>query len=155
MSLYKTLLALPLLAACGFTPVYGPQGAGTALQGRVLVEAPDTRDDQLMLQQIERRLDRAADPAFKLGIDLIVTQEGLAIDSDGDIDRYNLLGTATYILTNAANGAVVGTGTVTNFTGYSATGTTVATLAAESDARKRLMTTLGDMVVDRLLATKL
>ena len=45
--------------------------------------------------------------------------------------------------------------TSTAITGYSATGTTVATLAAESDARKRLMTTLGDMVVDRLLATKL
>ena len=81
MSLYKTLLALPLLAACGFTPVYGPQGAGTALQGRVLVEAPETRDDQLMLQQIERRLGRPGDASFDLGIDLIVTQEGLAIDS--------------------------------------------------------------------------
>lgn len=155
MSLYRTLLALPLLAACGFAPVYGPQGAGTALQGRVLVEAPETRDDQLLLQQIERRLGRAATPTFDLGIDLIVTQEGLAIDADGDIDRYNLLGTATYVLTSAENGAVIGTGTVTNFTGYSATGTTVATLAAERDARKRLMTILGDMIVDRLIATKL
>ncbi|MCR8826845.1 LPS assembly lipoprotein LptE [Pseudosulfitobacter koreensis] len=155
MSLYRTLLALPLLAACGFAPVYGPQGAGTALQGRVLVEAPDTRDDQLLLQQIERRLGRAATPTFDLGIDLIVTQEGLAIDADGDIDRYNLLGTATYVLTSSENGAVIGTGTVTNFTGYSATGTTVATLAAERDARKRLMTILGDMIVDRLIATKL
>ncbi len=155
MSLYRTLIALPLLAACGFSPVYGPQGAGTALQDRVLVEAPDTRDDQLLLQQIERRLGRAATPTFDLGIDLLVTQEGLAIDADGDIDRYNLLGTATYILTNAADGAVVGTGTVTNFTGYSATGTTVATLAAERDARRRLMTVLGDMIVDRLIATKL
>lgn len=155
MSLYRTLLALPLLASCGFAPVYGPQGAGTALQGRVLVEAPETRDDQLLLQQIERRLGRAATPTFDLGIDLIVTQEGLAIDADGDIDRYNLLGTATYVLTSAENGAVIGTGTVTNFTGYSATGTTVATLAAERDARKRLMTILGDMIVDRLIATKL
>jgi LPS-assembly lipoprotein len=155
MSLYKTLLALPLLAACGFAPVYGPQGAGTALQGRVLVEAPDTRDDQLMLQQIERRLGRAGDPAYGLAIDLIVTQEGLAIDADGDIDRYNLLGTATYTLTSSANSAVVSTGTVTNFTGYSSTGSTVATLAAERDARQRLMTALGDMVVDRLVATKL
>ncbi|UOA25561.1 LPS assembly lipoprotein LptE [Pseudosulfitobacter sp. DSM 107133] len=155
MSLYKTLLALPLLAACGFAPVYGPQGAGTALQGRVLVEAPDTRDDQLMLQQIERRLGRAGDPAYGLAIDLIVTREGLAIDADGDIDRYNLLGTATYTLTSSANSAVVSTGTVTNFTGYSSTGSTVATLAAERDARQRLMTALGDMVVDRLVATKL
>lgn len=155
MSLYRTLIALPLLAACGFSPVYGPQGAGTALQDRVLVEAPDTRDDQLLLQQIERRLGRAATPTFDLRVDLLVTQEGLAIDADGDIDRYNLLGTATYILTNAADGAVVGTGTVTNFTGYSATGTTVATLAAERDARRRLMTVLGDMIVDRLIATKL
>jgi len=38
----RFLLALPLLAlaACGFEPVYGPGGAGTALQNRVLVDAP-------------------------------------------------------------------------------------------------------------------
>lgn len=154
MSLFRLPLIALLLAlgACGFQPAYGPGGSGTALNGRVQVEDPKTRADQLLLQQLERRLGLAADPSFDLAIDLSTTEEGLAIDADGDITRYNLLGRAAYTLTDRTTGAVITSGVVTNFTGYSATGTTVATLAAERDAQVRLMTILGDMVVDRLLA---
>ena len=39
----RFLFAVPLLAlaACGFQPVYGPGGSGTALQNAVQVDAPD------------------------------------------------------------------------------------------------------------------
>ena len=43
-------------------------------------------------------------------------------------------------------------GNVDSFTGYSATGTTVATRAAERDAYERLMTILADQIVTRLEA---
>jgi LPS-assembly lipoprotein len=49
----------------------------------------------------------------------------------------------------------VTSGSVDNFTGYSATGTTVATLAAERDAQERLMTILADQIVTRLLTLDL
>ena len=39
----RFLIALPLLvlAACGFQPVYGPGGTGTALQNAVQVDAAE------------------------------------------------------------------------------------------------------------------
>ena len=43
-------------------------------------------------------------------------------------------------------------GTVSNFTSYSATGSTVAGLAARQDAARRLMVVLADQVVARMLA---
>ena len=46
-------------------------------------------------------------------------------------------------------------GTVNNFTAYSATGSTVATLAAERDALERLMVILGDQITTRLFAADL
>ena len=46
----------------------------------------------------------------------------------------------------------VTSGTVDSFTGYSATGSTVATRAARADAEERLTTILADQIVTRLIA---
>ena len=147
----RLFIALPLvLAACGFAPVYAPQGAGARLHGNVAVTAPVTRDAYLLTQRLEERLGRSASGAFILDVDISVTQEGLAVDQKGNTTRYTLLGEARYSLTDTAVGTVATSGTVQNFTGYSATGTTVATLAAEKDAQKRLMIILADQIVTRL-----
>lgn len=153
---WSKLLFLPLLwlAACGFTPVYGPQGAGTLLQGQVLVEEPDTQEGYLLTRHLETRLGRGGN-RYTLDLTITTTEEGLAINSQGDITRFNLLGAVTFALTDTTNGVVVTSGKVDGFTGYSATGTTVATLAAERDAKERLMVLLGDQIIARLFATDL
>ncbi len=152
----RTLLLMPLaLAACGFQPVYGPGGAGTALQNRVLVDAPTDRDAYVLTREIETRLGRAANPAYGLAVTIATVEHGLAIDRAGNTQRYNLVGTASYALRDLTSGQIVTSGKVENFTGYSATGTTVATLGAEQDAQVRLMTTLADQVIARLYAADL
>ena len=152
----RTLLALPLaLAACGFAPVYGPGGAGSALRGRVLVQEPTTQAGYLLTRQLENRLGRAPDPRFALDMTLLTDEEGLAVNSAGDITRFNVLGEAGYALRDLGTGAVVTSGTVQNFTAYSATGSTVATLAAQGDAIERLMTILADQIVARLFTLDL
>ena len=149
-------LALSLtVAACGFEPVYGPGGSGTQLQNRVLVDKPVDREGFLLVRQLEERLGRAGDPAYKLGIKLSVAEEARAIDPDGDIRRFHVIGTAEYALSDALTGAVVRSDTVDNFVGYSATGSTVATLAAKRDATERLMTILADEIVLQLQASDL
>ncbi|WP_300032692.1 LPS assembly lipoprotein LptE [uncultured Roseobacter sp.] len=158
MSLYsrRALICLPLaLAACGFTPVYSPGGSGSGLQNRTLVDEPDTENGYLITRRIEERLGRAADPGYRLSVDVSTRQESLAVDREGDITRFNVLGTADYTLIDTASGRIVTSGSVDNFTGYSATGTTVATIAAEEDAQKRLMVLLADQVIIRLFSTDL
>ena len=62
MSLFnrRSLLALPLaLAACGFTPVYGPQGAGSKLHSQVLVQEPSTQAGYLLVRHLETQLGRS------------------------------------------------------------------------------------------------
>lgn len=149
------LLLTLLLAACGFQPVYGPNGAGTALQNRVLVDKPDDRAGFVLVQRLEERLGRAGDPAFRLAVDLTVREEARAIDAEGDIRRFHVIGSAAYTLSDAGTGTVVRADTVDTFVGYSATGTTVATLAARRDAQDRLMTILADQIVLRLQASAL
>ena len=76
-----------------------------------------------------------------------------AITPDEVTTRFSLNGTAAYRLTDAASGAVVAQGEVSNFTSHSTVGTVIATTAAEADARGRLAVMLADQVVTRLLAT--
>lgn len=152
----RFLLCLPLaLAACGLQPVYGPGGTATALQNRIEVNEPTTRDAYLITRQLETRLGRGGNADFALDVDVVTVEEGLAVNRQSDITRYNLIGAATYTLTDRSSGAVVTSGKVDNFTGYSATGSTVATLAAERDAQQRLMTILADQIVTRLFAAQL
>jgi len=156
MSLFnrRTLLALPLaLAACGFTPVYGPDGAGTKLRGQVLVQEPSTQAGYLLTRHLESRLGRSgAEPRYALDLEIATEEDGLAINSAGDTTRFNLIGKVAYALRDNLTGTIVSSGTVENFTAFSATGTTVATLAAERDAVERLMVILGDQITARLYA---
>ncbi len=152
----RSLLLMPLaLAACGFQPVYGTGGSGTKLQGRVEVSEPNSRDAFLVTRRLEERLGRTADPRYALALTVRSEKDGLAVNRQGNITRFNLLGEADYVLTDLNSGQVVTSGAVDSFTGYSATGTTVATLSAERDAQQRLMVILADQILTRLLSAEI
>ena len=145
------LLGLLALAGCGLTPVYGPQGGGGRLFGRLRPRDPETPIDFVFNRRIAERLgpDDAAEYGLDYRIDVGVAAQ--AITPDEVTTRYTLNGTADFVLTGP-DGAEITRGRVSNFTSYSTTGTTVSTLAAEGDARQRLATMLADQVVTRLLA---
>lgn len=152
----RTFLLMPLaLAACGFTPVYGTGSSGGALQNSVQVVEPTNDNSYLLTRRLEERLGRATVPTYRLNITVRSRRESLAINTQSNINRFNLVGIADYALIDQTTGRVVTSGRVNNFTGSSATGTTVATLAAKRDAQERLMTLLADQVVVRLLSADL
>lgn len=165
MSLLKQPLLILSLAtslvvsACGFTPVYTAGGTGHALYGEVEIETPPqakTRGDAnayFLVRNLEERLGRSTAGTYRLELSLSTRSEGQAITADNEITRYSILGSAGYSLIRNSDGTVVASGTETNFTGYSATGSTVETLAGERDAFERLMVILADQITTRLLAT--
>ncbi|MCQ0969448.1 LPS assembly lipoprotein LptE (plasmid) [Paracoccus sp. TK19116] len=144
------LAALLALAACELTPVYGTGGAATKLFGQVRPADPQTADDFAFNRRISERLGPEGD-AYALGYSLRIAVVPQAITPDAVTRRYSLNGTAQFTLTDQS-GQLVTRGQVSNFTSYSTTGTTIATLAAEADARERLARMLADQVVTRLLA---
>ena len=171
MSLPKLrhILLLPLamvllgLSACGFSPIYAPGGTGDALYGKVLVQSPeDVRADSdvdayHLVRNLEERLGRGESNGvgggYRLDLTLNTRSEGQAITADNATTRYSIVGTAGYVLTRQADGRIVASGTEDAFTGYSATGSTVETLAGERDAHQRLMQILADQITARLLTT--
>ncbi|MCB5408789.1 LPS assembly lipoprotein LptE [Pseudogemmobacter faecipullorum] len=148
----RSLLALPLaLAACGFAPAYEKGGLTEGLFGTVRAADPDSKEAFAYVQRIEERLGRPERRLYDLDYTITTNSIGVGITSDNRTTRYNLEGRISYTLRNAAGEHLV-TGTVQSFTAFSATGSTVAMLAAEEDARVRLMRILADQTVSRLMA---
>jgi LPS-assembly lipoprotein len=113
---------------------------------------PDTKPAFDLVERIEERLGRPGDTRFDLAYTIVTETVGVGITADSRITRYNLKGVIDYRLTETATGAEVASGRVQSFTAYSATGSTVAGLAAEEDASTRLMRILADQIVARLMA---
>jgi len=148
---FGVVLAAAALAGCGFTPVYGPDGTGAALLGQLSLDPPQDRNAYLLQRRIEERLGQATAGAWRLSTQIKTDNIGLGFTTDGDITRYNINGTTDYTLRRTGSSEIVRQGKIQHFTSYSATGTTVATLAAKRDAEVRLMTILADQIIDQLL----
>ena len=148
---FGVVLAAAALAGCGFTPVYGPDGTGAALLGQLSLDPPQDRNAYLLRRRIEERLGQATASAWRLSTQIKTDNIGLGFTTDGDITRYNINGTTDYTLRRTGSSEIFQQGKIQHFTSYSATGTTVATLAAKRDAEVRLMTILADQIIDQLL----
>ncbi|WP_116133582.1 LPS assembly lipoprotein LptE [Tropicimonas sp. IMCC34043] len=140
-------------AGCGFSPVYGPQGTGTLIQGKVRAATPSDRIDFLFASAFEDNLGGREDSPLELRYTINVSSTSLAITQSQSILRYHLRGNVSYQVVNRATGAVLNTGFTDTFVAYSAVGTTVATNAQKNAAYIRLMDVLAEQVATQLLST--
>jgi LPS-assembly lipoprotein len=144
---------MPLaLAACGFTPAFGTKGPAEGLLGTVRTADPSDKNSFDFVQRMEERLGRPTNPLYDLSYSITTKPIGVGIKPDGSITRYNLTGGLDWTLTRRADKLRITGGHIDSFTSYSATGSTVAGLTAETDASLRLMRLLADEVVMRLVA---
>ena len=149
----RLFLLTPLaLVACGFTPAYGPGGPAAGLQTSIRVADPSDKNGFDLVERLEERLGRPKAERFDLTYSIKTTATGVGITPDNAITRYDLTGKVDWVLTDMAGTRITG-GTAQGFAGYSATGSTVAGLAAEDDAGVRLMRNLADQIVTQLIAT--
>ena len=146
------MAAMPV-AACGFTPAYGPGGPASGLQGRIRVDDPFDKNGFDLVERLEERLGRPEAARYALSFSIATRAIGVGITPENAITRYNLTGSIDWGLTEIGTGTRLTGGRVNSFTSYSATGSTVAGLAAEQDAAMRLMRLLADQIVTRLIAT--
>lgn len=143
-----------LLGGCTpFVPAYGPSGGAAGLRGAVRADDPDTEVGFHFVDRLEERLGRPAPGApWALSYAFGFEQAALAIDGSNNITRFNLEGRVDWALGAPGAPAPRLSGTERDFTAYSATGSTISTLASQRDAERRLAILLADSVVARLLA---
>lgn len=146
------LAGLAALAGCGFRPSFGTGAPATRLLNRIQFAEPAGREGYVLVRQLETRLGRASAPDLRLEYAIGIYEEAMGITSTNTTSRFNLVGNVTFTLSRLGTGEQIAAGKVDSFTGYSATGSTVATRAANDDARDRLMVILADQLTTRLIA---
>lgn len=138
-------------AGCGFTPVLGTDGAMRALQNATEIEAPDSIVGFRIKDALVRRLGVATEPAFALAVTYSQSVDAAAVSTGGDTTRLSIIGEFNWKLRRG--GEVIAQGDVSSFTGYDATGSTVATQTAAEDARERLAVALADLILAEIALT--
>ena len=131
------LAACLLLGACGFHPMYG--SALAPQLSSVFVEPIAERDGYELRNSLIDLLQSDGDAAgkkYRLKIFLNESSQGIALQNDATITRYNNRLEARYTLTDA-QGNVLTTGTQTEMSAYNVVNSPYATLSAEQDSSKR------------------
>ena len=146
------LSAALVLAGCGLTPVMDP--SSQRLYNQILIQAPVNRAEYELVRNLEAQLGAAKSARFALHYELKVTEDNIVVSAAQEISRYSLVGELEYSLLDA-DGAFLTRQTAKSFTGYSATGTTVAPQRAQRDAYDRLMAILARQVASELLTLDL
>jgi LPS-assembly lipoprotein len=137
MKKLAVLAACLLLGACGFHPMYGNSLAPQL--SSVYVEPIAERDGyelRTSLIDVLQSDGDAAGKAYRLKISLNESSQGIALQNDATITRYNSRLEAHYTLSDT-RGNVLTTGTQTEMSSYNVVVSPYATLVAEQDASKR------------------
>ena len=146
------LLAALALAGCGFVPVNGVSSKSQMLRNTVLVQAPTNRVEFELVRNLEVQLGQATSKLYDLRYKLNVDEDIIIVSAAQEINRFSLVGVLEYSLVDN-DGIVLLSRTAKSFTGYSATGTTVATQRSKRDAYDRLMVILAKQVSNFLLTS--
>lgn len=136
-------LALPA-GGCGFHPLYGNTSdtAATAGEMALIYVDPIKTPERLGYELRNTLIDlfdssgRLSGNAYRLSITLAQKSEGVAVQNDAAITRYNDTLTAKYVLTDRA-GTLITEGSETGLSAYNVVASPYATLAAQRDADQR------------------
>jgi len=146
------LLAV-LLAGCGFHPLYGGANGGMqATLSTIYVEPMPERLGYELRNKMIDLLDGPGTPSgalYRLKLSLTETTQGIALQNDATITRYNDNLKVTYSLTDMT-GEVITSGIETGLSAYnvlpSSANANYGTLAAQQDADKRAAEDIAERI---------
>jgi LPS-assembly lipoprotein len=149
------LIVVFALSACGFRPLYGGQaGAARRLElGQISITPIDSKNGIDLRNELIDRITPDGEPTYpqyRLDIKLHEYREGLGIQKDSSVTRWNYQLNAEYQLFDLGTGKVITKGNASSMASYSVVDSQFATLSAENDAKQRASVDLGDQLELRL-----
>jgi LPS-assembly lipoprotein len=155
----RTLLAVAVvvLAACGFEPLYGerpgaPNAAVAAMAETRIALIADRSGQELRNALLDRLTPRGqpARPRYELEVGLTERRDNLGISRDDTATYARLTLTASYRLREIASGRVVTSGQSRWTNGFTVVASHFANLTSEADARSRGLREIGDDIRQQL-----
>ena len=156
---FLPMLAAPLLAACGFRPVYGPAAAGkddaAAALAKIAVGLIPERQGQLLRLALQERFERAGIASahqYDLNVSFGVTSDWISIQPDSSATWMRMVGTATYSLVSQdPTRATLTSGVARSVDGLNMYDNQFFAIDLESDAvRKRIALAVADQITMQL-----
>jgi LPS-assembly lipoprotein len=147
-------VAAVALAGCGFHPLYGSGPTSGALQhtfAQIYVEpvydlsVANTGYD-LRNKVIDSLGATSGGAQYHLKMTLSSTSQGIALQNDASITRYNDTLTVTYSLVDATTGKEVTKGTETGLSAYNVVQSPYSTLVAQQDADRRVVEDISERI---------
>ena len=156
MSWFKGLaVAVPLLASCGFQPLYAERDGSSAADqlAAVRIEPMPDRSGQLLYNALRDGLNplgRPASPDYRLQVRLDEDREELAFQTDETATRVNITLTAVFALFPVDGKEPVFRGVSRTTTAYNVLTSPYATLTSSEDARARALDDIAREIRQRL-----
>jgi len=149
------ILALLSLAACGFHPLYagGPNSSRRLELSQVTISPISSKVGVDLRNELIDRMTPDGEPIYpqyRLDIQLSEYREGLGIQKDTSVTRWNYQLAADYRLFDLGTGKMIARGTASSMASYSVVDSQFATLSAENDAKEHASVDLGDQLELRL-----
>ena len=141
------LALLPLLAGCGFRPLYGDARLEPQMAS-IFVEPVAERDGYELRNALINLLGSNGNvrgKAYRLKIVLSEANQGVALQNDATITRYNDTLTVSYVLSDAG-GTEVTSGIQSSLASYNVVASPYSTLSAQQDADKRAALDIAERI---------
>jgi LPS-assembly lipoprotein len=131
-------------ASCTVRPLYGPVEEGATDPPRLIALSPiGGRNGYLFREALRRRFTLDDTASARLQVDLDIEQRGLAITRVGDTTRFNIDGTARFVLTRDGETEPM-TGVLRSISGYDTLESPYATRVARDAAEARVINDLAE-----------
>jgi LPS-assembly lipoprotein len=144
--LISALSLFALLGGCGFHPMYA-KGLAPQLAS-IYVEPVAERDGYELRNSLIDLLGSDGTPggkAYRLTVTLTQTSQGVALQNNATITRYNDRLVASYVLTDA-KGVTLTQGSQTGLSSYNVAASPYSTLAAQQDADMRAAQDMAERI---------
>lgn len=155
--LSRAVLLLFILAAagCGFRPLYdsAPGGDTAAALAQIMVPPIAERSGQLLRIELQNRFSRGGrvpEKRFTLRVTISESTGSVAVRRDATATRANLTINASYKLVRHSDNLVLLSGSARSVNSYNILESDFATLAAETDAKRRAARDLATEISSRL-----
>jgi LPS-assembly lipoprotein len=151
-------LGILVLSACEFRPLYGtgsqqPESAVVQELGLIQLPLGPNRLDQIVygnLLDLLTPYGAPQEPRYRLTLNLHESKQGVALERDATISRFNLTLEAEFSLQDALTGTSIFSASVRAVSAYNVLHSEFANIIAERDARNRAARDISDEIKTRL-----
>lgn len=149
-------IALPLLTACGFSPMHGTNLAGNADKFQdvsiQLERGKDIGDDEAGFLVMQRLRDRIGESSGKHILELTpkLRRQRLGISADDVASRYDSILEVSYKLLDAKSGKILDRGSVKGTSTFGAPTDPYGIVASDNNAKQQISKEVADRILVKL-----